>query len=316
MMHIDEIEKAIAIAAAETGVRGGKSNLPLCFTSDKKRNRIWTKEEDEFLRDNYGRLSDAQIAKHFGRTPTSVHIHREREMHLGSMSKHHDILTAEQIACGLCVDGKSIAMLMDRGLMPCRRLPSSRVMRVIDRVIFVKWLLDTENWLYFKPERVGLLQRRGKRGNGGEVYDFAFWEGVRRAIIEKRKKWNDEWLTPGQVVSALKINPKATPRRKPGDKIPGVRYVNLAIHKGNLKAKRWQNWKIKRSDLPGEGKTINFRGQIVEICKGEKTMKNVRLKAFLNMCRELSFDDIADNLSGIKEQLQAVELGLPEFNIK
>jgi len=125
-------------------------------------------------------------------------------------------------------------------------------------------MLDPENWLYFKPERVGMLSRRGRRGPG-ESYDFAFWENARLIILKANHKWKDKWMTPGQVVKLLKIKPKATLRRKPSAKIPGVRYVNMAIRRGTLKAKRWGNWWIKKSDLPGKGKTINFRGEIVPL---------------------------------------------------
>lgn len=255
---------AVAIAEVETGVRGGRSSIPLCFVpSTKKRHRIWTKEEEDFLSDNHGRIPEIQIAKQLGRTSISVTNHIKREMHLAGMSKDPAILTAEQVANGLGVDSKTVHLLMDRGCMPCRRLPSLRVMRVIDRLVFMKWMLNPENRLYFKPERVGTFFRQNNRGLG-ECYDFAFWENARMLMSKARRSWKDSWLTPRQVVKLLKINPKATPRRKPSDRIPGVRYVNKAIHRGNLKAKRWGNWWVRRSDLP-IGKTINFKGDIVEV---------------------------------------------------
>jgi hypothetical protein len=259
----DKIEEAIMIAEAETGVLGGKNIIPLCLSLEiKTKHRLWTDDEEAFILENHGRLSEDEMAVKLGRSVTSVHIHREREMHLTSMSKDESILTAEQVANGLGIDSKSVHRLMDRGLMPCRRLPSARTIRVIDRIVLMKWMLDSENWLYFKPQRVGEFFRKGKR-NYGECYDFSFWENARAVMVKAFSEWNDQWLTPGQVVAALKINPKATHRRKPSDKIPGVRYINLAIRKGNLKAKRWGNWWIRKSDLPWEGKTINYKGHVV-----------------------------------------------------
>jgi len=265
MNPLDAIDEAVMIASAETGIRGGKNSIPLCFVSDtKKRHRIWTEEEENFLRDNNGRISESRIASALGRSEISVHLHREREMHLASMSKDPDILTAEQVANGLGLDSKSVHLLMDTGRMFCRRLPSIRTMRVITKIMLMKWMLNPENWLYFKPVRVGSFFRKGRRGLG-ETYDFAFWENARVIMSKSRRRWENYWLTPGQVVGILKIRPKATARRKTSDRIPGVRYVNMAIRKGTLKAKRWGNWWIRKIDLPGKGKTINFKGEIIGV---------------------------------------------------
>lgn len=250
MANKNEIETAIAIAEAETGVRGGKRAIPLCLAEVKTRARIWTEQEDQFLRENHGRLSEAGIARQLGRTPIAVHIHKERELKLFSMSKAPEILTAEQIAIGLGCDGKSVHRLIDRGIMPGRRLPSVRMIRVVGRIALMKWLINPDNWIYFKPDRVGALRRRGKRGYGA-AYDFAFWEEARRLVAKARRGRKDQWLTPGQVTRRLRI------------KVSGTRYVNVAIRKGTLKATRWGNWWIRRSDLPARWKTINFRGEIV-----------------------------------------------------
>lgn len=251
MTAINAIEEAVLIASAETGVRGGKRVIPLCLAPiGRKTARIWTEEENDFVIKNYGQIHEIRIAKQLGRTPISVRIHIKREMHLISMSKHPDILTAEQVANGIGLDSKSVHLLMDTGRMPCRRLPSIRSIRVIDRLTFMRWMLNPENWLYFKPNRVGALSRNGKRGLS-ECYDFAFWENCRMIMLKRRRKWKDCWLTPGQVARLLHIDAADT------------RYVNKAIHRGTLKAKRWGNWWIRQSDLPQRGKTINFRGEIV-----------------------------------------------------
>jgi len=259
-----DIEEAVLIAATETGVRDGRGAIPLCFApSAKKKARIWMKKEDDFICENHGRISEAQIGKQLGRSLIAVRLRIKRDLHLASMSKDPGVLSAEQIANGLGLDGKSVHLLMDSGRMPCRRLPSVRIMRVIDRRSLMIWLLNFENWLYFKPDRIGAFFRKGKRGYG-ENYDFVFWENARMVMLKACRKCKDRWLTPGQVVEFLKIKPTATPRRKLYDRIPGVRYVNAAIHKGTIKAKRWGNWWIRKSDLPKRGKTINFKGEIVD----------------------------------------------------
>lgn len=254
MADRNDIEAAIAIAEVKTGVRGGSSKIPLCIEGNKVRHRIWKLEENKFLEENNGRLSEEEMARRLGRTKTAVHIHREREMHLCSMSKAPDILTAEQIANGFGCDSKTIHLLIDRGLMPGRRLPCTRIIRVVDKLALIKWMLNPDHWIYFKPARVGLMRPRGRRGLG-ESYDFLFWEEVRELVLKAHGKWSDQWLTPGQVATRLNIE------------AAGTRYVNVAVAKGILKATRWGNFWIRKSDLPAAGKTINFRGHIVDIKK-------------------------------------------------
>jgi hypothetical protein len=91
-------------------------------------------------------------------------------------------------------------------------------------------------------------------------FDFAFWEEVRQLVQTKRKRWKGEWLTAKQVGNLLQA---------------GYRNVNMAIHVGNIKAIRWGNWRIKRSDLRS-GKIINSHGEWVDsirrvrpICDGK-----------------------------------------------
>jgi hypothetical protein len=127
----------------------------------------------------------------------------------------------------------------------------------------MRWVLQPDHWIYVKPERVGAMHPRGKRGLG-ESYDFAFWEDARRMVVKARRAWKDRWLTPGEATRILKIYPKANARRRiQDDRLRGQHYVNAAILKGHLKATRWGNWRIKKSDLPKRGWTINYCGQIV-----------------------------------------------------
>ena len=252
MSESDEIEQAVALAEAETGARGGVAKLRLCLApGGKERSRRWTAEEDAYVRESRGRLTEGAIAAHLGRSVQSVHLRAERELHLVAPSKSPEILTAEHVSMGLGTDGKSVAALMDRGLMPHRRLPGKDVTRVIDRRAFLLWLLNPVNWCYFKADRVGAMRPRGKRGFTG-VYDFAFWEDAREVLAKARKGWKDEWLTPGQCSATLGLTRKGASHN-----------VNRAVLKGNLKGTRWGNWWIRRSDLPA-GMTVNAAGKLVK----------------------------------------------------
>lgn len=252
MSEIDEIERAAALAEAETGARGGGAKLRLCLSSSSKlRGGFWTPKEDAFLRQNYMQISDIELGRVLGRTATAVKLHMKRDMHLDSRSKHPEFLSAEHVAMGLGVDGKSVHALMDCGLMPHRRLPEEDVTRVIDRRAFLLWLLNPRNWCYVKLDRVGAMRPRGKRGLTG-VYDFEFWEDARRLVSKARARWKDEWLSPGQCVLVLGLTRKNASNN-----------VSRAILLGNLKATRWGNWWVRKSDLP-EGMTVNAKGEIVK----------------------------------------------------
>lgn len=255
MIDIKSIDEAIWIASAVTGTRGNKSVIRMCFGEDiNKHHRIWTKEEENFVQNNYGRICDEDIAKHIGRSITATKIHIKRELHLSSILKDSKILTAEHVANGLGVDSKTIHLLMDTGRMPCRRLPFRRNLRSIDKITFLKWILDKENWLYFKPSRVGNLFNKGKR-RINKYYDFAFWEDARRILLKSYNKNKNYWLSVGQVSRLLHAQGG------------GTRYINKAIHKKTLKAKRWGNWWIRKADFPAGRKTINFKGDIVTLQK-------------------------------------------------
>lgn len=138
----------------------------------------WTREEDAFVVANIGKLHEAEIARRLGRTQVAVHIHIKRHLDVPAPSKHPDILTAEQIAEGLHVDGKSVHALIDRGILPGRRLPADDVTRVVRRVTLLRFITNWRNWVYFDPERVGKYgPRRTKK-----AYDYDFWARARRLV--------------------------------------------------------------------------------------------------------------------------------------
>lgn len=279
MTDIDEIEQAVALAEAETGVRGGGAKIRLCLATNKQRRRLcWTEKEEAYLRENYGRISEEEIAAHLGRTLASLDNHIKREMHLVAPSKDPRILTAEHIAMGLGMDGKSVHRLIDTGRMPGRRLPGNDVTRVVDRMALLLWISEPLHWIYFKTDRVGAMRTRGKRGGMTDVYDFEFWEDAREVVDYAREQWKDEWLTPGQASRIIGINPALKAHN-----------VNRAIHVGNLPAVRWGNWWIRRSDLPAPEMTINVLGRIVPKVKPKYVCPRGMAHNYLSTCMKLQF---------------------------
>lgn len=254
----DAIEQAVALAEAETCVRGGGAKIPLCLSEDSKsRAGFWTEEEDEYIRKNHGRVSEDDLVAYLGRTWSAVHIRITRELYLVAPSKNPSLLTGEQVSWGLGLDGKSIHRLMDTGLMPHRILPAKDKTRVIDRQVLMRWLLKPEHWVYFKTERVGAVRPKGKRLLS-DAYDFVFWDAAGQLVRKARAKWKDEWLTPGQVADIMGY------KRKPNNGKAQSHMLNKAILEGNLKAVRWGNWRILRSSLPPADMMFNAYGKLIK----------------------------------------------------
>lgn len=250
MSRINSVAAAFDVAAAETGDRRGNSRLRVCAPPVAVQSRRWTPTEDVFLRSNLGRLSEEEIGRALKRSPTAVHIRWTRDLHLQAPSKRDDTISAEGIATGIGMDGHSVHKLIDRGILPGRRMPGPRPYRLVDRRVLAQWLLDPAHWAYVDPARVGELRPHGKRAISAG-YDFAYWEDLRELVLAARRRWKDDWLTPGQVAAMFKL------RRG---------YVNKAIRKGALPATRWGNWRIRRSAIP-KGQTLNFRGDWVKAKK-------------------------------------------------
>lgn len=264
MADIKEIDAAVALAESETGVRGGNTKLRVCIKQERVKAPLWTAQEKEFLKENLGRMTEEEIGRHLGRTSSAVRNHWKRELHLCPPSKAPDTLTAEHIGVGFGCCSKTVHMLIDIGLMPGRRLPTNgRVIRLVDRAAFLRWLSDPKHSLYFKPARLGLIEQRGKR-RIGEYVDYAFWEEARELVQAVLKKWKDQWLTPVQAAKEIGIVVRRYPHSRRVVAHPESHYINKAILKGNLKATRWGNWWILKSDLPKAGMTINYQGQCVQ----------------------------------------------------
>jgi len=142
--------------------------------------RQWTEEEDQFLRDHLGWLTDEEIGAELGRTATAVHIRWTRELHLPSPSKAPDILTGEKIANMLGLDDHKIIGWIDQVFIPSRIMAGGRKIRLIKRQDFMNWVLDPENWMYFKISSV-------------EDAD------LKKELEKAAKRWGDEWWSTPMV---------------------------------------------------------------------------------------------------------------------
>jgi hypothetical protein len=113
----------------------------------------WTLAEEEFVRKNYMTMTDVEMAAALGRSVDGVHIRRERWLRLPGRRSSNEILNSRRAARILGVGcAKSVARLIDFGLLRAGTLPLDAKMYAIQRHDLVRFALNPMNWIYFKPE--------------------------------------------------------------------------------------------------------------------------------------------------------------------
>jgi hypothetical protein len=266
------VSPKVVAARSTLGTRGVAVLASKDGTPVKKRNPPWQPEEDKFLEDYLGVLSETEIGEALGRTPTAVHLRWDRDLRLPAPSKHPGILTCDQIASGLCIDGKSVARLIDRGILPGHRLPSERTIRIVSRVRVLMFLTNPMNFIYFKPQRVG--SRIPQRGVGS--YDRVFWAKARRLVRKRLSLWRDSWLTIGEAAQRLGVE-------------HGI--VNNDIHKRKIAAFQWGNWNLLASTVASAARS--FKGRSGKGRKGEERLVlSPRAEAFLVLAKAIGVFDV------------------------
>jgi hypothetical protein len=189
--------------------------------------RAWTTGDLAFLEDNLPVLGYAGVAQRLGRTMNAVKIIQVRRQ-IPAPSRRPGFYTCQQAARILGVDIHALSRLERRGEIRFVTLPGVRAIRQISRVSLWVWAIHPNHWIYFKPARVKDIR-------------------LRRLIALRQARWGDAWWTTGQVAEHYGVANSNT--------------VTAAIYRGRLKAVRWGNWYVKRSDAlgcpftPGKGMT-------------------------------------------------------------
>ena len=190
--------------------------------------RQWTAEEDEFLRQSLGYLTDAQMAEYLGRSANAVHLRWDRDLHLPGPSKAPDVYTAHQAARMLGIDGHKITAWVDWGVLPGRTMAGGRNIRLIDRVDFRRWVLNPMNWVYFDPKAVRDPE-------------------LKRMLRKRAKRWGDEWWTTRQAADYHGIDTNDIKRYIKRGELPSFRLpVSLG---GRHENRKWSNHFVRKSDV-------------------------------------------------------------------
>lgn len=187
----------------------------------------WTKDEERFLQDNLGYLTDTEIGAALGRTENAIKVHRVRDMGLYGPSKAPGVITARKAADMLGIDMHKTAYWVDQGLIPGRRMAGERVIRLITRADLDHWVLNTDNWIYF--DIYGIQDPR-----------------LRKMAIRHAKYWGDAWLKTEDVAELHGVQTSDVKRYIQKGWI-SARQTKLSLG-GRDPQMTWARWFILRSE--------------------------------------------------------------------
>ena len=179
------------------------------------------------MRCNLGYLSEEDIALALGRTVMAVHLRWRRDLRLPAPSRAPGWLTATQAALLLGLDGHKVTHWCDVGLIPSRRMPGDRQVRLIRIVTLERWVISTANWIYFDWRKIPDAR-------------------LRRLCELRQQRWGDEWWTTGQAADYHGVSGKDVLRLILRGEIPAVQ---AKVSRGGRHHERnWSNWYVLKSD--------------------------------------------------------------------
>lgn len=275
MSEFDDLSKVIddAVDAGINGVGGTVAHLAgqVRRGTGHATAPSWTPEEEQFLEDNYGLMTEAEIGRQlakinggFQRSALAVHQRRERDMELPSPSKHPDYMTAYRIGKLLNTEERKPGYWIDMGIMPGEYIKvgegSDRTIRRVHKKDLIAWLVNPENWVYFNIFKM----QRGTR--------------ALRMVHLRRMRLGWCWLTTRQVATMHKII--------------DAKIVQLAIKRGRIKHVRhvfnigtrdnggWGTWFIRSDEAIALDPLVAFPSRSAS----HKGLTE-KAEAFLLLCR-------------------------------
>lgn len=189
--------------------------------------REWTREEDQFIKDHLGWMTDAEMAESLGRTEVAVHLRWDRDLGLLGPSKAPDVITANKAALLLGIDAHKTAHWVDVGLIPGRLMHGPRGIRLIQREDLRRWALNPENWIYFNPRKI--TDRP-----------------LRHMAMRRMERWGDEWWSTRQVARYHKVSTQDVKRYIQLGRIQ-ARQTRVSLG-GRHSMAGWANWFVLKSE--------------------------------------------------------------------
>lgn len=198
----------------------------------------WSQAEDDFLRENLGRLTDSEIGEQLGRTEVAVHLRWKRDLRLPAPSKDPMYITANRIAMLLGADGHTVCHWIDAGMLPGEIVAGGRYIRRVLKNDLLNWLCHPDNWVYFRFERV-------RDPN------------LRMLLENARAGWGDEWWTTRQVADYWEVDVGDVKRHI---KMGRLQARHVPNRHGRYPNPRWANWFVLKSEAERVDLSIYKRG--------------------------------------------------------
>lgn len=226
------IDLAVTSAEIESGYKPQSLTVSASTLAGLKVTRAgkakpWTPDEEAFLKENLGYLTEAEIAEHLGRSEVGVRLRWKRELNLPAPSKTPGWMTAHDAARRLGVDSHKITHWVDEGLIPGREMAGKRVIRLIREVTLFRWAVNPKNWMYFDRERVQDAH-------------------LRRLLELQAQRWGDEWWSTRQVADYHGVSTSDVKRYIKLGRIDAYRLpVSLG---GRHENRYWSNWFVLKSE--------------------------------------------------------------------
>lgn len=182
-------EKLMDLAVAGTGnVPAGEEGISPTLVgmqaNGRRKFRLWTGEEEDYLRRKVHELGIKGVAKELGRSSQAIKI-RANRMRIKLRSKKY--LSANQVAIALGTDVHAVVDWQRKGLIELQRapMPERKTWR-IERKKLIVWAVNPRNWPYYLYTLHNKIRK---------IRD----PKIRQLVELRRERWGDEWLTTREV---------------------------------------------------------------------------------------------------------------------
>lgn len=183
----------------------------------RRKPRPWGTGEEEFLRENYAEMSDAEIGEALGRSADAVAIYRKRNTDLPGRMMLPGQISAHQAAEMLGVDGKAVIRWIENDVLDATLQPLEAKVWSIDLHDLRRFVIRPENWVRFTPQ---------------DVPD----DGLRRLATLAKERWGDEWWSVGEVAEFHGCTGGCVSSALEDGRLPFIRYGNRYVRRSDAHA--------------------------------------------------------------------------------
>ncbi|MGL5712542.1 MAG: hypothetical protein ACRCX2_05945 [Paraclostridium sp.] len=122
------------------------------------RSKSWSKEEEDFLQDNWGCMSVKGISMSLGRSINAINI-KKNKMKLGSFMENGDYISFSQVVkcLGLGFTYKKTSWIKNRKFPVKNKLVNNNRFQIVYLDDFWKWAEDNKHFINFSKFEKGML---------------------------------------------------------------------------------------------------------------------------------------------------------------